>query len=78
MKQKPSPEARPGSLKYAAQRIGVSLPSLYQLIRAGKIRTYRVGETGRAHRIADTAIADCIALLERENGSASQAKGAAK
>ena len=35
---------RPGSLKYAAARIGVSLPILYALIKAGKLRSYHIGE----------------------------------
>ena len=55
---------RPGSLKYAAARIGVSLPILYALIKAGKLRSYHIG---RAHRVSEQSIADCIALLEGEN-----------
>ncbi len=55
---------RPGSLKYAAARIGVSLPILYALIKAGKLRSYHIG---RAHRVSEQSIADCIALLETEN-----------
>jgi len=55
---------KPGSLKYAAARIGVSLPILYALIRAGKLRSYHIG---RAHRVSEQSIADCIALLESEN-----------
>jgi excisionase family DNA binding protein len=55
---------RPGSLKYAAARIGVSLPILYALIKAGKLRSYHIG---RAHRVSEQSIADCIALLESEN-----------
>ena len=58
---------RPGSLKYAAAKIGCSLPTLYELIDDGKLRSYHIG---RAHRICDQAIADCIALLERENAEA--------
>jgi excisionase family DNA binding protein len=54
---------RPGSLKHAASRIGVSLPSLYKLIAEGKLRTYHVG---RAHRVSDAAIAACIEQLEKE------------
>jgi len=34
---------KPGSLKYAAARIGVSLPILYALIKAGKLRSYHIG-----------------------------------
>ena len=55
---------RPGSLKYAAARIGVSLPILYALIKAGKLRSYHIG---RAHRVSEQSITDCIALLESEN-----------
>ena len=55
---------KPGSLKYAAARIGVSLPILYALIKAGKLRSYHIG---RAHRVSEQSIADCIALLESEN-----------
>jgi excisionase family DNA binding protein len=56
--------AKPGSLKRAAERIGVSLPTLYELIAAGKLRTYHVG---RAHRVTDEAVAECIAALEAES-----------
>jgi excisionase family DNA binding protein len=55
---------KPGSLKYAAAKIGCSLPTLYELIDAGKLRSYHIG---RAHRVGEQAIADCIALLERES-----------
>ena len=55
-----------GTLKHAAREIGVSLPTLYELIAAGKLRTYHVG---RAHRVSDVAIADCISLLENDSGS---------
>lgn len=61
---------RPGSLKYAAARIGVSLPILYALIKAGKLRSYHIG---RAHRVSEQSIVDCIALLERENQDRSAA-----
>ena len=53
-----------GSLKYAAMKIGCSLPKLYDLIEAGKLRSYHIG---RAHRVSEQAVADCIALLERES-----------
>ena len=56
--------AKPGSLKYAAAKIGVSLPTVYRLIEAGKLRSYHIG---RAHRVSPESIADCLALLEREN-----------
>jgi excisionase family DNA binding protein len=55
---------KPGSLKHAAAKIGCSVPTLYDLIEAGKLRSYHIG---RAHRVSEQAIADCIALLEREN-----------
>jgi putative transposase len=55
---------RLGSLKYAATKIGCSLPTLYDLIEAGKLRSYHIG---RAHRVSEQAVADCIALLERES-----------
>ena len=55
---------RPGSLKYAAARIGCSLPTLYELITANKLRSYHIG---RAHRVSEQAIYDCITLLERES-----------
>lgn len=60
----PKETAKPGSLKHAAARIGCSLPTLYGLIAAGKLRSYRIG---RAHRVSEQAILDCISLLERES-----------
>jgi excisionase family DNA binding protein len=57
--------ARTGSLRAAAARIGVSLPTLYKLIDSGKLRTYHIG---RAHRVSDDAIRDCVTLLESESG----------
>ena len=56
--------AKVGSLRYAAMKIGCSLPTLYGLIHAGKLRSYHIG---RAHRVSEQAVADCIALLERES-----------
>ena len=56
--------AKVGSLKYAAMKIGCSLPTLYDLIQGGKLRSYHIG---RAHRVSEQAVADCIALLERES-----------
>lgn len=53
------------SVEYAAFQIGVSMPKAYELIRQGKLRTYKVGVKGR--RVSDKAIADCIALLESES-----------
>jgi excisionase family DNA binding protein len=65
---------RPNSLTYAARKIGCSLPTLYDLIAAGKLRSYHIG---RAHRVSEQAIFDCIALLERESAmrSLEAAKG---
>jgi excisionase family DNA binding protein len=54
---------KPGSLKYAAAKLGCSLPTLYELMATGTLRSYHIG---RAHRVSDQAISDCIALLERE------------
>jgi excisionase family DNA binding protein len=45
-------------------KIGCSLPTLYDLIQGGKLRSYHIG---RAHRVSEQAVADCIALLERES-----------
>ena len=58
---------KPGSLKYAAAKLGVSLPMVYRLIEAGKVRSYHIG---RAYRVSPESIADCIALLERESQGA--------
>ena len=55
---------KPGSLKWAAEKIGVTLPTLYQLMAEGKLRSFYVG---RAHRISEAAILDCIETLEGEN-----------
>ncbi len=52
---------RAGSLRAAAALIGVSLPTLYVLINRGVLRTYHVG---RAHRVSENAVRECIALLE--------------
>jgi excisionase family DNA binding protein len=58
---------KPGSLAQAAAKIGVSLPTLYDLIAVGKLRSYHIG---RAHRVSEQAILDCISLLERESTQA--------
>jgi excisionase family DNA binding protein len=63
------PEPKPGSLKYAAARLGCSIPTVYQLIAEGRLRSYHFG---RAHRVAEDAIRDCIELLEREERRARQ------
>jgi excisionase family DNA binding protein len=57
---------KPPSLRYAARAIGVSIPTLYRLISEGKLRSYHVG---RAHRVSEDAIRDCVAALERESAS---------
>lgn len=67
MKTKEKSAAKPGSLKYAAAKIGVSLPTLYLLIASGKLRTYHIG---RAHRVSDEAIANCIEQLEEDSAEA--------
>lgn len=54
---------RPGTMAYAASKLGVSLPTVYRLVRDGRLRTYRIG---RAQRCTDEAIRDCIARLEAE------------
>jgi len=54
---------KPGSMPYAAAKLGVSLPIVYKLIKEGRLRSYRIG---RAHRCSDDAIADCIRSLEAE------------
>jgi len=56
--------AKVGSLKYTALKIGCSLPTLYDLIQGGKLRSYHIG---RAHRVSEQAVAECISLLEQEN-----------
>ena len=61
---------KPGSLQYAAARLGCSLPTLYELIAAGKLRSYHIG---RAHRVSEQAIADCIMLLEQEGAQSGAA-----
>lgn len=61
--------AKPGTLAYAAEKIGISVPSLYDLIRAGKLATFHVG---RAHRVTDAAIQTCIARLESEEADSRQ------
>jgi excisionase family DNA binding protein len=63
--------AAPASLRAAAVRIGVSLPTLYKLIGRGKLRTYHVG---RAHRVSEEAVRDCIVLLEQESRGSPVAK----
>jgi excisionase family DNA binding protein len=54
---------KPQSVDYACEKIGISRPTLYDLINSGKLRTYRVG---RARRVSDEAIRECVATLEAE------------
>ncbi|MEX2342799.1 MAG: helix-turn-helix domain-containing protein [Steroidobacteraceae bacterium] len=55
---------KPGSMPYAARRIGVSTPTAYKLVREGKLRA---AKCGRRTLVSDAAIADCLALLERDH-----------
>jgi excisionase family DNA binding protein len=57
---------QPPSLRYAARTIGVSMPTLYRLISEGKLRSYHVG---RAHRVSEDAVRDCVAALEQETAT---------
>lgn len=66
------PAPRAGSLRAAAARIGVSLPTLYKLIDSGELRTYHVG---RAHRVSDDAVRECVARLEQESRRSSSLAG---
>jgi len=54
---------KPQTVEYACARIGISRPTLYDLISSGKLRSYKVG---RARRVSDEAIMDCVKLLEAE------------
>jgi excisionase family DNA binding protein len=55
---------KPGTIDYAAKRLGLSIPSTYKLVRKGKLRAFKFG---RATRVTDQAIDDCIVQLERES-----------
>ena len=48
---------------YAAQRLSISIPLVYKLLNEGHLRAFKVG---RATRITDAAIDECIKTLERE------------
>ena len=54
---------RPGSMSWAAAKLGVSLPITYRLVREGRLRTYQIG---RARRCTDEAVSECIKTLEAE------------
>jgi excisionase family DNA binding protein len=54
---------KPFSVAYGCARLGISVPIFYDLVKSGKLRTYKVG---RARRVSDEAISDCIKLLEAE------------
>jgi excisionase family DNA binding protein len=56
-----SKSVKPQSVAYACDKIGVSRATLYGLINSGKLRSYCVG---RARRVSDDAITDCIKGLE--------------
>jgi excisionase family DNA binding protein len=68
MTNTPSNSPKPQSVEYACMKIGISRPTLYDLMNSGKLRTYKVG---RARRISDEAIRACVALLEAETAKAS-------
>ena len=51
------------NLRQVAERLGVTLPTVYKLIRDQKLRTFHVGT---AHRVSDEALRDCIKHLEAE------------
>lgn len=59
-----------GRIPHAARRLAVSIPTTYRLIAEGKLRSYKIG---RAHRVSDLAIADCIALLEQQHAESRKA-----
>jgi excisionase family DNA binding protein len=58
---------KPQSVEYACDKIGISRATLYDLINSGKLRTYKVG---RARRVSDEAITDCVKVLEAETRQA--------
>jgi excisionase family DNA binding protein len=63
MTNTPSNSPKPQSVEYACMKIGISRPTLYDLMSRGKLKTYKIG---RARRISDEAIHACVALLEAE------------
>lgn len=64
-KKKDSPPY--GTIRYAAERLGVAKNTVYKLIASGHLATYKIG---RAHRTTDAAIDECIARLMQENAAA--------
>jgi excisionase family DNA binding protein len=63
MAAEPNQYVRPGSIPHAAAKLGVSVPTVYRLIKSKKLRVYRIG---RAVRVTDAAIAECICELEAD------------
>jgi len=51
------------TLRQVAERLGVTLPTVYKLVRDRKLRTFHIGT---AHRVSDDALRDCIKHLEAE------------
>jgi hypothetical protein len=62
---------RPNTLPWAGAKIGVTLPTIYALIRAKKLRSFKIR---RAHRVDDQALRDCINLLEEEHAATLSAR----
>lgn len=62
--------AKVGSLKYAAMKIGCSLPTLYELIEGGKLRSYHIG---RAHHVSEQAVAELRRRLATTGWCSAQA-----
>jgi excisionase family DNA binding protein len=54
---------KPFSVAYGCAQLGISVPTFYGLVNSGRLRTYKIG---RARRVSDQAISDCIKLLESE------------
>lgn len=55
---------KPGTIQHAAARIGVSIPTVYKLIHQGRLRTFKIG---RARRVTEEAIGECVAALEAQS-----------
>ncbi len=54
---------KPFTVAYGCARLGISVPTFYDLVNSGKLRTYKIG---RARRVSEDALNDCIKLLEAE------------